>query len=407
MRSVVRRFYGYLKKDSMLLYKRKKYLAVFILLPLVIAALFLFALNPSGYNISVGVCDFDNTEVSRGAFSDLNGFDPVPLACENCIKNLINEIKAGRLDLGIEIEKGFADNIENLKQSKLNVYYDNTDIAFTNLIAWKVDQSLNPFKRQILDSLNSEVGSGVSSARGGIDLVFDFVDLPSEVGDRVSDVDSDLKKVEELDTEFLVNPIWTDKRPIYEAGLKKDAGIVYIFPILAIFIILMLASTSIIYDKNTNFLTRVKASASPVSYLLAKTLFFTLLVLIQFFVILLLFMAFGGRYAMPVGSLIHLILFVGIINALIGFVIGLIANNEGIAVLFSLMISFPLMMMSGIFFPTQALPGIVRWVSGVLPLSYQISASKAVLLFGQGFSNAWIWFAVVLFGIVWWLVRRG
>jgi len=406
MRAAARRFYGYLKKDSMLLYKRKKYLALFILLPLVIAALFLFALNPSGYNISVGICDFDDTDISRGAFSDLSGFDPILMDDENCVENLIDDIKGGRLDLGIEIEKGFANNIENLKQSRLNVYYDNTDIAFTNLIAWKVDQSLNPFKRQILDSLNSEVGSSASSARGGIDLVFDFVDLPSGIKDRADGVDSDLKKVEELDTEFLINPIWTDKRPIYEAGLKKDAGIVYIFPILAIFIILMLASTSIIYDKNTNFLTRVKASASPVSYLLAKTLFFTFLVLIQFVVILLLFMAFGGRYAMPIGSLIHLILFVGIINSLVGFVIGLIANNEGIAVLFSLMISFPLMLVSGIFFPTQALPGFVRWISSVLPLSYQISASKAVLLFGQGFSNVWIWFAVVLFGIVWWLIRR-
>ena len=65
MRTQTRRFYGYLKKDAMLLYKRKKYLYLFILLPLVIASLFLFALNPKDYNISVGICDFDQTDISQ------------------------------------------------------------------------------------------------------------------------------------------------------------------------------------------------------------------------------------------------------------------------------------------------------------------------------------------------------
>jgi ABC-2 type transport system permease protein len=188
--------------------------------------------------------------------------------------------------------------------------------------------------------------------------------------------------------------------------MKKDAGVVFIFPILAIFITLMLASTSIIYDKKTNFITRVKASASPFSYILAKTLFFTALVFVQFVIILLLFMLSGAQYALPVVPLLMLILSIGIIDTLIGFIIGLVANNEGIAVLFSLMISFPLMLVSGIFFPVQALPGIVRWISSVLPLHHQINAAKSVLLFGQSFSNSWIYFAVGMLLLVYWLIRK-
>ena len=406
MKTQARRFYGYLKKDTMLLYKRKKYLYLFILLPLIIASLFLFALNTKNYDIKVGVCDFDETDISRGAYNNLNGFSPILFSKETCHEEIKAQIKSGKLDLGLIIGNGFANNIENLEQSRIQIYYDNTDIAFSNLISWKVDQSMVPFKRQIINNLNTELSKKVSSVRDGVDVVIEISSISPFANDKIKTADSELQKIEEMETEFLVNPIWTDKIPVYEEGLKKDAGIVYIFPILAIFIILMLSSTSIIYDKNTNFLTRVKSSASPISYILAKTIFFTALVLIQFLIMLGLFMVSGATYALPITGLIQLILFIGIIDTLLGFIIGLIANNEGIAVLFSLMISFPLMLVSGIFFPTQSLPKIVQWIGGMLPLHYQINASKAVLLFGQTLSNTWIWLALALFIIVVWLIRK-
>jgi len=406
MKAQARRFYGYIKKDTMLLYKRKKYLYIFILLPLIIASLFLFALNPSDYEITVGVCDFDETEISGAAYSSLSGFNPVILGKEGCTENIKSLIKSGELDLGLVITNGFAKNLENLEQSNLIIYYDNTDIAFSNLIAWKVDQSLIPFKSQIVDNLNQELSNKVSSVRDGVDILMSISSISSFADDKVTEADAELETIEQMETEFLVNPIWTKKVPVYETTLKKDVGIVYIFPILAIFIILMLSSTSIIYDKNTNFLTRVKSSASPISYILAKTIFFTALVLVQFLIILGLFMANGATYALPISGIIQLILFIGIIDTLIGFVIGLVANNEGIAVLFSLMISFPLMLVSGIFFPTQALPKIVQWIGEILPLHYQINASKAVLLFGQTLSNNWIYFAIILFIAVIYLVRK-
>jgi len=401
-----KRFYGYLKKDFLLLYKRKKYLYLFILLPLIIGILFLSVLNPGSYNIKLGICDFDNSDISKQAFDNLNGFKPIILEKENCLDNLLEQIKLGELDLGLEIGQGFAKNIQDLKQSKLVIYYDNTDVAFTNLISWKVDQSLEPFKQQIIDQLNKELGDRASSARTGLDIILEINALPRSLKNKAKQVDSDLQKVEELTTEFLVNPVWTDKRPIHDAMFKKDAGIAFIFPIIALFITLMLASTAIIYDKQTNFITRIKASSGIFSYLLAKTLFFTILVLVQFLIIFILFLLYGATYQFDMVNILELVLFIGIINTLIGFLIGLIAKSEGIAVLFSLIISFPLMLISGIFFPLQALPAITQFIAKILPLHFQISATKTVLLFGQNFSNIWIFFAIGLFLVTWWFLRK-
>jgi len=64
------------------------------------------------------------------------------------------------------------------------------------------------------------------------------------------------------------------------------------------------------------------------------------------------------------------------------------------------------MLVSGIFFPIQTLPRIVQWIAQILPLHYQISASKSVLLFGQEISNYWFVVSLVLFGFVYWLVKK-
>jgi ABC-2 type transport system permease protein len=406
MISPILKTYAYLKKDTLLLTQRKKYLYLFILLPLIIAALFLIVLNPKEYSIKVGICDFDNTEISNQSFQNLQGFKPIILPKENCIEIMQTQIKQGKIPIGLEIGKGFSKNLQELKQSKIVVYYDNTDIAFTNLISWKIDQSLQPFKRQIIDNLNQELNSKVKSAREGVNIALEFSDFNKNIKNKIKDADEDLKTLEEMNTEFLTNPIWTEHHPIYSEDLKKDVGIVYIFPILSLFIILMLASTSIIYDKNNGFITRVKTSSSTFYYIIAKLIFFTALTAIQFLIILILFMMTQAKYSLPATGILQLILFVGITNAALGLLIGLIANNEGIAVLFSLMISFPLMLISGIFFPTQGLPKIIQWISTVLPLHHQINASKAVLLFGQTISNNWVYPAIALFFGTYYLTRK-
>lgn len=404
MISTHKKFYGYLKKDFVLLYKRKKYLYTFVLLPILISLIFLLVLNPSDYTINAGVCNLDSQKISQEIFSNLDNFETTILPIENCEENLKSDIQKGKYSLGIIVPEGFSNNLENLKQSRLIVYYDSTDVAFAELISWKLDSSLEPFEKQIVDNLNKEFTSNVASVRKGISIIKD--ELPSSISKNFKESEDNLKNLEEMGTEFLVNPIWTDKRSVSEKDLQKDAGLVFVFPILALLITLMLASTSLIYDKKTNFLIRVKSSTSPAIFILAKLLFFTILVFVQFGIITSLFMLYGARYPINLLNIFELVLSIAMIDTLLGFIIGLLSENEGIAVLFSLIISFPLMLISGIFFPIQTLPTFVQWISKILPLNYQITSAKAVLLFNQNISNLWMIYVVVLFGLTWYLIRK-
>jgi ABC-2 type transport system permease protein len=398
--------YGYIKKDFLLFYKRKKYLYLFLGIPLVLALFFIFALNPSDYQIKLGVCDLDNTELSKEALSSLPSFDSTILKSTNCSEELKKEIISRKYDLGILIPPGFEEEIKNLKQTHMKVYYDNSDVAFSSLISWKVDAALDGFKRQVVDSLNKELSSKVGAVRNNMDIVLEFASFSSSLEKRAKGMDKDLENIEEMDTEFIVNPVWTEKQPLYESKLDKSSGMVYVFPIISLFTILMLASLSIIYDKKTGFLTRVKSSSSGLSYLFSKLVFFILLVLLQFIIVLVMFFFNGARYNLIFPEILLLVLSIALVNCLVGFLIGFFSENEGIAVLFSLIIAFPLMLISGIFFPIQTLPKILQYFSLVTPLNYQISSSKAVLLFGQSFNNWWVYISIFLFGVCYWLLKK-
>ena len=139
---------------------------------------------------------------------------------------------------------------------------------------------------------------------------------------------------------------------------------------------------------------------------MAKLAFFFIFTLAQFLIVLALFLLYGARYSFNIANILHLILYISIINTLIGLIIGLISENEGIAVLFSLMISFPLMLLSGIFFPIQTLPKITQLITKALPLFYQIKSTKAVLLFGESINWNFLYLAIPLFLGIWYLSSK-
>lgn len=399
-----RKFYGYLKKDFLLLYNRKKYLYTFFLLPIVISLLFLLVLNPVNYQIKAGICNLDSNKLSDSLFEEMENFESTSYPLENCENNLKEDIKSGKISLGIVIPSDFSQGLESLKRVSIVAYYDMTDVSLAGLLSWKVDNSMQSFEKQIIDELNNKFTSNVREVREGLTLVSD--NLPKTLSRRLDSTEDDLRMIEEMETDFLLNPINTHHKSVYESDFNKAAGLVFVFPLIAIFITLMLSSTSIIYDKNTKFLTRVKSSTSPGVYLFAKLIFFVVLVILQFLIIIGLFIAYGARYSITFLPLLELVVSIAIIDTLLGFLIGLISENEGIAVLFSLIISFPLMLTSGIFFPTQTLPRIIQWIAKIMPLNFQIQASKSILLFNQGLTHQWIIPAGLLFCLTWYLIKR-
>ena len=71
----------------------------------------------------------------------------------------------------------------------------------------------------------------------------------------------------------------------------------------------------------------------------------------------------------------------------LGIVITSIAKDQQTALMLLMTISFPMMFLSGVFFPIQQMPWYMQDVSKVLPLTYEAQALRQVMVLGAGVTD--------------------
>jgi ABC-2 type transport system permease protein len=85
----------------------------------------------------------------------------------------------------------------------------------------------------------------------------------------------------------------------------------------------------------------------------------------------------------------------------IGIVITSFAKDQETATMMMMTIIFPMMFMSGVFFPTQQMPWYMQSFSKLIPLSYATSALRKVMVLGAGIPAITTEIAVlVAFGVI-------
>jgi len=79
----------------------------------------------------------------------------------------------------------------------------------------------------------------------------------------------------------------------------------------------------------------------------------------------------------------------------LGYVIASFAKTEEAANGMTSVVQFPLMFLSGTFFPIEAMPEALRTVARAMPLTYLGDALRQVMVSGTPFSPLWVCFAVL------------
>jgi len=88
-----------------------------------------------------------------------------------------------------------------------------------------------------------------------------------------------------------------------------------------------------------------------------------------------------------VGSLVTLYLFIlmgTVIFLSIGFCLGSIAKSQQAIIAIGNLVTFPQMILSGIFFPIESLPDLIQPVANILPLSFVSNGLREVAINGTG-----------------------
>jgi len=144
------------------------------------------------------------------------------------------------------------------------------------------------------------------------------------------------------------------------------------------------------------------APVNRLSILLGKTIAQMVRGIIQGVIILVLAVVLFGVTIAGSVPLIFALLLLGVFSFVgLGIVITSFAKDEETAAMIMMTIMFPMMFLSGVFFPIQQMPGFMQAISKVLPLTYATTALRKVMTLGAGIPAIATELAVLIgFGIV-------
>jgi ABC-2 type transport system permease protein len=124
------------------------------------------------------------------------------------------------------------------------------------------------------------------------------------------------------------------------------------------------------------------------SIIFGKSLAQTARGMIQGTIVLLLAVLLFGVTIQGSILLVYLLLILGVFAFVgLGILITSVAKDQQTAQMLLMTISFPMLFLSGVFFPIQQMPWYMQDVSKVLPLTYEAQALREVMVLGAGISD--------------------
>ncbi len=182
----------------------------------------------------------------------------------------------------------------------------------------------------------------------------------------------------------------------------------------AMMVTFMLSIISFVHERTGSTLDRLLSTPVTEGEIVAGyALAFGFVALIQSIVIL---VAAVGLFQITIHGnvlLVLLMIFVfGVGTQGLGFVLSSVARTEFQAIQFLPLILFPSILLSGVFWPLEAVPSIIRPVSYFIPLTYAIDGLRSVMIRGWSVDGIWLQllvlavFAVVMLLLSTWALKR-
>lgn len=180
----------------------------------------------------------------------------------------------------------------------------------------------------------------------------------------------------ELVTRVLFNP-QLDGKPFMVSGT---------FGFVLSFLTVLLTAVSIVNEKLTGTFEQLQITpATALEILLGKIL--PLGAVFTLDVILMVVVAGLALHVWPNGSTVFFILvsaFYVLVSLAMGVIVSATSATAAEAVQKSVMLSIPLVQLSGFAFPIRNMPTVVQWIAEVFPATHYIRAARAIYIRGDG-----------------------
>jgi ABC-2 type transport system permease protein len=327
-------------------------LTVLIAVPLAALLVFGFVLSTEVDDMALGVIDGSETPASRRLVSDLAAsgtFRPRSYATR---ADLGRALIAGEISVGLVIPPDFGRDVEpgaRVDAPEVQVIYDGGEAT----LAGNAEGFLRGLVAATAPALGSGEGVGLSApapgeARRGVGVV----------------------------TRALFNSR-LDGKPFMVSGT---------FGFVLSFLTVLITAVSIVNEKITGTFEQLQVTpATSLEILLGKIL--PLGVVFAFDVVLMVVVAGIVLDVWPLGSALFFVAvssFYVLISLALGLLISATSSTAAEAVQKTVLLSIPLVQLSGFAFPIRSMPVVVQWLSEIFPATHYIRISRAVYLRGEG-----------------------
>jgi len=302
---------------------------------------------------------------------------------ENQLNNTINELNSAISDLDsalVDIDN--ANATLNNTLNKLNDVESRLNSANNSVQSFKstvdsMENTLNQIKLML-----SEAKSSRESIKS--DLL--------ETKNQMQQLSTKLETLSLVSTESIIKPLRIEKEPRYEA---TEVAVITPMAIAIVLLLtsLLLTSISTILEKNQGAALRAQLSPTMnLTWISGKILGQLVFAIIE--AALVLIVALIGFGVMPMGEtlpellnmyagLFAVLLIIGFSFISIGLFLTNFTKTQSTAVLSSLLISVPLIFLSGMILPTSFMPPFIRAFSEILPLTVATQLITSILVRGS------------------------
>lgn len=384
-------------KDLLEFFRNRMELVAFIIMPIFMMVMtgYIFPSENSLKNISLGVIENDKGNTSESIITVL---EKMKLGDKNNnvfllydfdnLENAKEELKKGNLDAILIIPEDFSSAMEKGQQGVLTLIIDQSNPQISSILTGMMEK--------IVDGLASKVAIEKLVGMMATELP---TDKPAPPGSTIAASIQSQPNPQALIKPFIIKTegLVPGKQNYFQF---MAPGIIAMVVVMAVMIGL---AASISREKELGTLDGILVAPIPrLCIILGKALSQTTRGLLQGSIVLLLSVFLFGVKIYGSIPLVALLLFLGVFSFIgLGILISAIAAEQETAMMIMMTLTFPMIFLSGVFFPIEQMPGFMQIISRILPLTYVIEALRKVIILGAGISSLGKELAILItFGVV-------
>ena len=393
-----------IKKNFIVLTRDKARLLPALLFPIIMMFVLGYATGNIPMHIPTVIVIHDESPLSQSIVQAISGSQYFTVHSEVSTEGEARQLlDSGKAKVIVEVPSDMQYNLDHNIQSGIIVIVDESDssIAMTSRsilqkIISTISSQLSQQKLQTyqlsVSSSAQKLSSYIGNFQCSLNTTQSVFPVNYQQGAYQQEVVSPLLNIQlfsQAGVQQVLQPIVYEEKPAY--GIGKQA-LDFVLPALIAMTLfqgaVMGMGRAIAGEKKEGSLTRVFLTpTSNMTIIIGTVLFYIIFEMIRasFLVIvsvLLFNVIIEGNFILIALILLMFVSIAASIGMLISAIVKTEAQFQGIAMI----VSLPVMFLSGVFFPVQAMPKFLQVLARVLPVTYAADALRSVMVKGLGFN---------------------